>query len=114
MIRRPPSSPLFPSTPLSRSPPRYTPSDARPAGRSRYPAPADLGDALRQRYVATLDRAFDTYRAWLPRMRAFYETKYPRAAAEADTVYRMTIRDGVGLRGSARVLRLVEIGRAHV
>src|SRR5437016_1776665 len=53
---------------------------------------AELDDALRQRYVAVLDRAFETYRAWLPRMRAFYETKYPRAAAEADTVYRMTIR----------------------
>src|SRR3989442_12207645 len=64
----------------------------RPGGSSRPLVPAELGDALRQRYVATLDRAFDTYRAWLPRMRVFYETKYPRAAAEADTVYRMTIR----------------------
>src|SRR3989441_92622 len=49
-------------------------------------------DALRQRYVAALDGAFDSYREWLPRMRAFYETKYPRDPAESDTVYRMTIR----------------------
>src|SRR3989449_507267 len=70
----------------------YTPYDARPGGRSRYPAPAELDDALRQRYVAALDGAFDSYREWLPRMRAFYETKYPRAPAESDTVYRMTIR----------------------
>src|SRR5882724_7491911 len=71
---------------------RYIPYDDRPGGRYRYHVPAELDDALRQRYGAVLDRAFDTYRAWLPRMRAFYETKYPRAAAEADTVYRMTIR----------------------
>src|SRR5437773_2060937 len=71
---------------------RYIPYDDRPGGRYRYHVPAELDAALRQRYVAVLDRAFETYRAWLPRMRAFYETKYPRAAAEADTVYRMTIR----------------------
>src|SRR3989475_371716 len=71
---------------------RSTPYDARPGGRSRYHAPAELDDALRQRYVAALDGAFDSYREWLPRMRAFYETKYPRDPAESDTVYRMTIR----------------------
>src|SRR5439155_20225157 len=71
---------------------RYIPYDDRPGGRYRYHVPAELDDALRQRYVAALDRAFDTYREWLPRMRVFYETKYPRAAAESDTVYRMTIR----------------------
>src|SRR5881296_4494751 len=65
---------------------RYIPYDDRPGGRYRYHVPAELDGPLRERYVRTLDRAFDTYRAWLPRMRAFYETKYPRAAAEADTV----------------------------
>src|SRR2546422_4692514 len=71
---------------------RYTPYDDRPGGRYRYHVPAELDDALRQRYVAALDGAFDSYREWLPRMRAFYETKYPRDPAESDTVYRMTIR----------------------
>jgi len=71
---------------------RYIPYDDRPGGRYRYHVPDELDGPLRERYVRTLDRAFDTYREWLPRMRAFYETKYPRAAAEADTVYRMTIR----------------------
>src|SRR5207253_1731090 len=32
------------------------------------------------------------YRAWLPKLRAFYEAKFPRAPTESETVYRMTIR----------------------
>jgi thymidylate synthase ThyX len=71
---------------------RYIPYDDRPAGRYRYHVPAELTGALRERYVATLDRSFDTYRAWLPKLRAFYERKFPRDPAESETVYRMTIR----------------------
>src|ERR1043166_1360661 len=63
---------------------RYIPYDDRPGGRYRYHVPAELDDALRRRDVATLDLAFDTYREWLPRMRAFYEAKYPRDPAESD------------------------------
>src|SRR2546421_3306813 len=71
---------------------RYIPYDDRPGGRYRYHVPDELDGPLRERYVRTLDRAFDTYRAWLPRMRAFYETRYPRDPAESESVYRMTIR----------------------
>src|SRR3989475_9497766 len=71
---------------------RFTPYAARPDGRYRYHAPAELTGALRARYVATLDRSFDTYRVWLPKLRAFYEKKFPRDPAESETVYRMTIR----------------------
>src|SRR5262245_51802589 len=71
---------------------RYIPYDDRPDGRYRYHVPAELTGALRERYVATIDRTFDTYRAWLPNLRAFYEKKFPRDPAESDTVYRMTIR----------------------
>jgi thymidylate synthase ThyX len=71
---------------------RYIPYDDRPAGRYRYHVPDELGGALRARYVATLDRGFDAYRAWLPRLREFFEGKYPRDPAEAEGVYRMTIR----------------------
>ncbi len=71
---------------------RYIPYDDRPGGRYRYHVPDELQSALRARYVATLDRGFDAYRAWLPRMRAFFETKYPRDPGEAESVYRMTIR----------------------
>jgi len=71
---------------------RYIPYDDRPDGRYRYHVPAELTGALRERYVATLDRSFDTYRAWLPKLRALYERKFPRDPAESETVYRMTIR----------------------
>src|SRR5213596_3219022 len=71
---------------------RYIPYDTRLGGRYRYHVPAELDGPLRERYVRTLDRAFDTYREWLPRMRALYETKYPRDPAESESVYRMTIR----------------------
>ena len=71
---------------------RYIPYDDRPDGRYRYHVPAELTGSLRDRYVATLDRCFDTYRAWLPKLRAFYEAKFPRDPAEAEGVYRMTIR----------------------
>jgi thymidylate synthase ThyX len=71
---------------------RYIPYDDRPGGRYRYHVPAELTGALREHYVITLDRAFDTYREWLPRMRAFYEAKHPRGPGESESVYRSTIR----------------------
>src|ERR1700732_4208043 len=41
---------------------RYIPYTDRPGGRWRYHVPAELdGHPLRQRYVETLDRAFETY-----------------------------------------------------
>ena len=71
---------------------RYIPYDDRPGGRYRYHVPDELAGAVHERYVATLDRAFDVYRAWLPRMRVFYETRHPRGPGESEGVYRTTIR----------------------
>ena len=71
---------------------RYIPYDDRPGGRYRYHVPAELAGALRERYVATLDAAFETYGAWLPRMRAHFERRFPRDAATSEPVWRMTIR----------------------
>jgi thymidylate synthase ThyX len=70
---------------------RYIPYDDRPGGRYRYHVPDELTGALRERYVATLDGAFDVYREWLPRLRAFYEARHPRGG-ESENVYRSTIR----------------------
>jgi len=70
---------------------RYIPYDDRPGGHYRYHVPGELTGALREQYVATLDRAFDVYREWLPRLRAFYGAKHPRGG-EAEGVYRSTIR----------------------
>ena len=71
---------------------RYIPYDDRPGGRWRYHVPVELPGALGERYVATLDRAFETYVAWLPRLRDFYAARFPRDARDSESVYRMTIR----------------------
>ncbi len=71
---------------------RYIPYDDRPGGRYRYHVPAELTGGLRERYVATLDRCFDRYHEWLPKLRAFFEAEFPRDPAETEGVYRMTIR----------------------
>src|SRR5258705_10598420 len=71
---------------------RYIPYDDRPGSRYRYHVPAELSGALRDRYAATLDHAFDVYREWLPRLRAHYEARHPREASESEGVYRSTIR----------------------
>jgi thymidylate synthase ThyX len=71
---------------------RYVPYDDRPGDRYRYHVPAELEEPLRGQYVATLDQAFDTYRAWLPRMREFYEARFPRAEGDSEQVHRLSIR----------------------
>jgi thymidylate synthase ThyX len=71
---------------------RYVPYDDKPGSRFRYRVPEELTGDLRVRYVETLDAAFETYAAWLPRMREFFEARYPRQATESPTVYRSTIR----------------------
>jgi len=71
---------------------RYIPYDDRPDGRYRYHVPAELTGALRERYVATLDAAFDTYRALLPRLREHFERRFPRDTSTSEGVWRMTIR----------------------
>src|SRR5262247_2751902 len=71
---------------------RYIPYDDRPGGAYRYHVPDEIAGALRERYVATLDQSFDVYRAWIPKLRTFFEKKFPRDPAESESVYRMTIR----------------------
>jgi thymidylate synthase ThyX len=71
---------------------RYVPYDDRPDGRWRYHVPSELTGALRARYVATLDTAFETYARWLPRLRDLYAARFPRAAGDSESVHRLTIR----------------------
>src|SRR5713101_5081795 len=66
---------------------RYIPYDDRPDGRYRYPVPAELDGGLRARYVRALDAAFDTYRAWLPKMRELWSARHPKGPEESDAVY---------------------------
>jgi len=71
---------------------RYVPYDDRPAGRYRYHIPAELQGDLRERYVSTLDAAFDAYKIWLPKMRDHYTRSVPKQPEESDAVYRMSVR----------------------
>jgi thymidylate synthase ThyX len=74
---------------------RYVPYDDRPGGRWRYHVPEEVrraGPVLEARYRATLDRAFEVYARWLPRMQEFFRRLYPRSPEDSDFVYRMSIR----------------------
>src|SRR5881409_2634069 len=71
---------------------RYIPYDDQPGGRYRYHVPQELAGPLRERYVATLDRVFETYRTWLPRLRDSFAARFPRAQGDSEQVYRMSIR----------------------
>jgi thymidylate synthase ThyX len=71
---------------------RYVPYDDRPAGRWRYHVPEEVAGALRARYVDTLDRAFETYAGWLPRLVDLYAARFPRADGDSPQVHRLSIR----------------------
>ncbi len=73
---------------------RYIPYTDRPGGRWRYRVPEELAlaPALRDRYVATLDLAFETYARWLGPVQEHFARRYPRQPSDSDTVYRSTIR----------------------
>src|ERR1700681_2009496 len=55
---------------------RYVPYTDRPGGRFKYHVPAELdGSPLRDRFVRTLDRAFETYARWIPSLEAHFRSK---------------------------------------
>src|SRR5437762_1217808 len=68
---------------------RYVPYTDRPAGRWKYRIPPELERSpLRDAFVRTLDRAFDTYTRWIPAMEAHFRAKYPKSPDDPDAVYR--------------------------
>ena len=72
---------------------RYVPYTDRPDGRWKYHVPAELaGSPLREAFVRTLDRAFETYARWIPTMEEHFRAKYPKAPEDSDAVYRSVIR----------------------
>jgi len=72
---------------------RYIPYTDRPDGRWKYHVPAELdGHPLRQRYVETLDRAFETYARWIDPMLAHWGARLARPAGDSDAAWRATIR----------------------
>lgn len=73
---------------------RYVPYTGRPGGRWKYIIPEELDESplLRERYLETLDRAFETYARWIGPMEEHFRRKYPKDPADSDGVYRSVIR----------------------
>ena len=43
-------------------------------------------------FIATMNATFEIYAKWIPAMQAWFEARYPKAAADSDAVYRAAIR----------------------
>ncbi len=72
---------------------RYVPYTDRLHGRWRYHVPAEIpGGALRDQYTRTMDAAFECYAKWIGPMQEHFAARYPRNAADSDTVHRSAIR----------------------
>jgi thymidylate synthase ThyX len=72
---------------------RYVPYTDRPNGRWKYHVPAELdGSPLRDKFVRTLDSAFDTYARWIPPLESHFRAKYPKTPEDSDGMYRSVIR----------------------
>ncbi|HZB24514.1 MAG TPA: FAD-dependent thymidylate synthase, partial [Vicinamibacterales bacterium] len=71
---------------------RYVPYTDKLHGKWRYHVPAELTGALRDRYVRTMDDAFERYAKWIPPMQEYFAKRYPRAAADSEAVHRAAVR----------------------
>jgi thymidylate synthase ThyX len=71
---------------------RYVPYTDRLHGRWRYHVPAEVQGPLRDRYVAVMDAAFETYASLIDAMQRHFASKYPRAAPDSEAVHRAAIR----------------------
>ena len=72
---------------------RYVPYSDRPYGRWKYCVPPELERTpLHARYVATLDRAFETYTRWYEPVQEYFRARFPKEPSDTDAVYRSAIR----------------------
>ena len=72
---------------------RYVPYTDKLHGRWRYHLPSELGEgALKDRYVRTMDRTFETYAALIPAMQDYFARRHPRSASDSDAVHRSAVR----------------------
>ncbi len=72
---------------------RYVPYTDQVAGQWKYLIPHELEEhQLRDRYVSTLDDAFQTYTKWFGPTQDHYRNRYPKASEDSDAVYRAVIR----------------------
>ncbi|MDH3755330.1 MAG: FAD-dependent thymidylate synthase [Acidimicrobiia bacterium] len=92
---------------------RYISYDARIGGRYRYYRdPEVMRSSLGARYVADMDRLFDTYGELLPKLQDFYREQFPKTDADSDFVYRQAIRAKAfdALRGLLPAASLSNVG----
>ena len=72
---------------------RYVPYTDKLHGRWRYHIPSELGDGLlRDRYVRTMDAAFETYARLIPTMQEYFAKRHPRSPSDSDAVHRSAVR----------------------
>jgi thymidylate synthase ThyX len=71
---------------------RYIAYDDRPGGRFRYHVPEELDGPLRERFVAALDEAFETYHRLLPRLRDFFAARHARRPGDSEGAHRQAVR----------------------
>jgi thymidylate synthase ThyX len=71
---------------------RYVPYTDRLHGRWRYHVPSELEGALRDRYVATMDRTFETYARLIDPMQGYFAHRYPRGPQDSEGVHRAATR----------------------
>ncbi len=73
---------------------RYVPYTDKLHGRWRYHVPEEIpaGSALHQRYVSTMDAAFDRYAAWILPMQEYFARRYPKSPTDSEGVHRSAIR----------------------
>ena len=71
---------------------RYVPYTDKLHGRWRYHVPAEVEGPLRDRYVTTMDAAFETYASLIDGMQKHFAARYPRAPQDSEGVHRAAIR----------------------
>jgi len=72
---------------------RYIAYDQRLGGRFRYYRdPQILNSSLGTRYVADMDRMFDSYSALVPQMQEFFRAVEPKSPSDSDFAYRTAIK----------------------
>lgn len=92
---------------------RYIYYDIKLGSRYRYYIPPEVAEGPHlSDYTRTLDGLFDTYRDLIPKLSAYYEELYPRAASDPLAVWKSTIRARVcdDLRGLLPAATLSNVG----
>jgi thymidylate synthase ThyX len=71
---------------------RYVAYTDKLDGRWRYHVPAEIGGALRERYIQTMDAAFESYAALIDPVQRCFAAKFPRGGQDSEAVHRAATR----------------------